>query len=204
MVKDGYAHAHWTCSPQEQTSAFAIGNDQIVPAGILVGKMCTSRANTWWLLTYGKYNEKSVCMGGLNIFKHDYEIWNVCSLSNSLSEHISLIWRWWLMVELDVILKVPSNQSDSLILWFNLVKIPELPGCFIAVKDRTGVWLYRQLRTAQATEYQPDVSRGMLQTKKVQMVWIFGAQHGNKQQMPLMLDQEWGPPMIKLQPPTEV
>lgn len=68
--------------------------------------------------------------------------------------------------------------------------MPELPGCFIAVKDRTGVWLYRQLRTAQATEYQPDVSRGMLQTKKVQMVWIFGAQHGNKQQMPLMLDQE--------------
>lgn len=64
----------WTCSPQEQTSVFAFGNDQTVPAGILVGKMCTSRAETWWLLTHGKCNEKSVRMGGLNIFKHSYEI----------------------------------------------------------------------------------------------------------------------------------
>jgi len=50
---------------------------------------------------------------------------------------------------------------------FNLVQIPELRVCFIAVKERTGAWLYRQPRVVQATEYQPDVIREMVQTSRV-------------------------------------
>lgn len=36
----------WPCCLQEQTSASAFENDHIVPVGILVGKICTSRAQT--------------------------------------------------------------------------------------------------------------------------------------------------------------
>lgn len=50
LKNDGYVHTHihtnsfQPCCLQEQTSAFTSENDQIVPVGILVGKMCTSRA----------------------------------------------------------------------------------------------------------------------------------------------------------------
>lgn len=52
MKKDGYAHTphkhkpSWSCCLQEQTSGFTFENVQIMPVGILVGKMCTNRAQT--------------------------------------------------------------------------------------------------------------------------------------------------------------
>lgn len=50
---------------------------------------------------------------------------------------------------------------------FNLVKIQELPGCFVAVKERTGGWLYRQPRIVQATKDQLGVTGGKVQIEKV-------------------------------------
>lgn len=57
---------------QEQTSAFAFENDQMVPVGILVGVMRTKQnTDSEWLLAHWKRSVKSVRMGGLKIFKHD-------------------------------------------------------------------------------------------------------------------------------------